>query len=147
MSSLRSVWSASLGCFCEFKALDRVNNGTSSRLNTCRPSRGKMHPGSFRFSSALCTLAIPVLRSFGQKFLTMVAKGKRYNRLVVGLCLMAFVITAAHAQQAANSVTYRLVEGIGYRSAQSGDAYAAERCVLDVYYPENTENFPTVVWF
>src|SRR5690606_25397626 len=69
------------------------------------------------------------------------------NRLVVGLCLIAFVITAANAQQAANSVTYRLVEGIGYRSAQSGDAYAAERCVLDVYYPENTENFPTVVWF
>lgn len=25
--------------------------------------------------------------------------------------------------------------------------YARERCVLDIYYPENVENFPTVVWF
>lgn len=76
----------------------------------------------------------------------MVSERKWY-RLVVGLCLMALVITAAHAQQAADPATYRLVEGIGYRSAQSGDTYAAERCVLDVYYPENTENFLTVVWF
>lgn len=27
------------------------------------------------------------------------------------------------------------------------DEYIRERCVLDVYYPENTANFRTVVWF
>lgn len=32
-------------------------------------------------------------------------------------------------------------------SVLSSDEYMAERCVLDVYYPENMEGFPTVVWF
>lgn len=65
---------------------------------------------------------------------------------MVGLCLIAFLSTA-YAQQAANSVTYGLIENIGYRSGNGSDVYAKERCVLDVYYPENREGFPTVVWF
>jgi len=32
-------------------------------------------------------------------------------------------------------------------AVSSGDEYLAERCVLDVYYPENKEEFPTLVWF
>lgn len=32
-------------------------------------------------------------------------------------------------------------------AVSSTDEYIAERCVLDVYYPENKEGFPTVVWF
>jgi endonuclease/exonuclease/phosphatase family metal-dependent hydrolase len=40
---------------------------------------------------------------------------------------------------------YRTVEGISYRN--SDDAYSKERCVLDVYYPENKKGFATVVWF
>jgi acetyl esterase/lipase len=27
------------------------------------------------------------------------------------------------------------------------DAYAAERCVLDIYYPKNTRAFATIIWF
>ena len=27
------------------------------------------------------------------------------------------------------------------------DAYVNERCKLDLYYPEDSENFSTVVWF
>lgn len=27
------------------------------------------------------------------------------------------------------------------------DEYMQERCVLDIYYPANTKNFPTIVWF
>jgi acetyl esterase/lipase len=27
------------------------------------------------------------------------------------------------------------------------DAYIKEKCVLDVYYPKNMKNFPTIVWF
>lgn len=44
------------------------------------------------------------------------------------------------------TVTYQLEENILYRS---GDltGYMNERCRLDVYYPENLQNFPTVVWF
>ena len=70
----------------------------------------------------------------------------RKKYVVIGWCLIAFVITA-HAQQAANSITYQLVENIGYRGDGAEDAYAKERCVLDVYYPENKKDFPTVVWF
>ena len=32
-------------------------------------------------------------------------------------------------------------------SVRAADAYIAERCVLDLYYPTNTSNFATVVWF
>jgi acetyl esterase/lipase len=32
-------------------------------------------------------------------------------------------------------------------SVHAADEYVAERCVLDVYFPEFKEDFPTVVWF
>lgn len=76
----------------------------------------------------------------------MVKKRKIFYRLVAGWCLIAFLSTA-NAQQATQAITYQVVENIGYRSANDGDVYAAERCVLDVYSPENMKGFPTVVWF
>lgn len=44
---------------------------------------------------------------------------------------------------------YRMEKGIPYRSEQSttNDAYMRERCTLDLYHPENTTNFSTLVWF
>lgn len=45
----------------------------------------------------------------------------------------------------AQELTYRTVENLSYGSSK--DAYATERCKLDVYYPENTTGCPTVVWF
>jgi acetyl esterase/lipase len=32
-------------------------------------------------------------------------------------------------------------------SINHSDAYINERCVLDIYYPENAQNFATIVWF
>jgi len=32
-------------------------------------------------------------------------------------------------------------------SINQSDEYIKERCLLDIYYPENIKNFPTVVWF
>jgi len=32
-------------------------------------------------------------------------------------------------------------------SINKSDSYINERCVLDIYYPENTKGFATVVWF
>ncbi len=40
---------------------------------------------------------------------------------------------------------YNLEEGIPYHQ-QAGE-YAAERCVLDFYYPAEAKDFPTIVWF
>jgi dienelactone hydrolase len=44
--------------------------------------------------------------------------------------------------------TYSLTENISYRmeDEEKQDEYIAERCKLDIYYPENTKDFATVVW-
>jgi len=44
---------------------------------------------------------------------------------------------------------YHLEENIPYYTAveNTNDTYKAERCVLDLYYPINQSNFPTIVWF
>lgn len=44
---------------------------------------------------------------------------------------------------------YKILENIPYRTQeeQNNDAYIAERCKLDLYYPTNKKNFITVVWF
>ena len=65
--------------------------------------------------------------------------------LLAAVCLVAF-LSPVHAQQKAG-LTYQLVENIHYRGENNNDPYIAERCVLDLYYPENTKNYPTVVWF
>ncbi len=44
---------------------------------------------------------------------------------------------------------YVLEENISYQSEslQNSDAYIKERCKLDVYYPKDTINVATIVWF
>lgn len=44
-------------------------------------------------------------------------------------------------------VTYRTERDIDYYEGQAPDAYAGERCRLDLYIPENKADFATVVWF
>ena len=44
---------------------------------------------------------------------------------------------------AAQDQDYKIVRDISY--TQSKDPYAVERCKLDLYYPENAKDFPTVV--
>ena len=68
------------------------------------------------------------------------------NYLILGWSLILLVFTA-YGQQNGQPDTYQLMENVSYREDGATDAYAAERCVLDVYYPENTTGFPTVVWF
>ncbi|MCR6506141.1 alpha/beta hydrolase [Bacteroides muris (ex Fokt et al. 2023)] len=45
----------------------------------------------------------------------------------------------------AQKISYRELRDIPYSSSK--DNYAQERCKLDIYYPENKKNCPTVVWF
>ncbi|MFA9389818.1 MAG: alpha/beta hydrolase [Prolixibacteraceae bacterium] len=49
----------------------------------------------------------------------------------------------------AQDLQYKVIENIHYYtdSVNDTDAYINERCVLDIYYPEKTGNYPTVVWF
>jgi acetyl esterase/lipase len=66
---------------------------------------------------------------------------KRYLlfTLVLGL---GFLLLAQEAD-------YTIQQNLSYysESISSSDAYIAERCVLDLYYPEGKKEFPTVVWF
>lgn len=62
---------------------------------------------------------------------------KKVRLLFVFLLAVNFVFS--------QSGNYRQLNDIPYRS--SGDSYSNERCKVDVYYPENVKDYPTVVWF
>ncbi len=49
----------------------------------------------------------------------------------------------------AQAVRYTLSEDLPYypEAARQADPYIGERCLLDLYYPAETEGFATVVWF
>jgi acetyl esterase/lipase len=49
----------------------------------------------------------------------------------------------------AQNKEYILKQNISYYESPSNkpDEYQTEKCVLDIYYPKNVNNFPTVVWF
>jgi acetyl esterase/lipase len=69
------------------------------------------------------------------------------KRLVIGLfCILVAALSmnsnSVHAQ--GDSVTYKCDTGIFYYNTV---IKGFERCRLDVYYPTNTKNFKTVVWF
>jgi pimeloyl-ACP methyl ester carboxylesterase len=66
---------------------------------------------------------------------------KKYPLLV---CLL-FAALTVFGQNAA----YATLSDVAYYpdTMRAKDAYIAQRCVLDIYYPTNKKNFPTVVWF
>lgn len=61
------------------------------------------------------------------------------------ICLFPVFVAMAQAQE---PLRYKHIKNISYRPLQQGqDAYIAARCVLDIYYPDNLKNFPTVVYY
>ena len=50
---------------------------------------------------------------------------------------------------AAQEASYELKENVSYydMASQDADNYIKERCKLDVYYPKDTTNVSTIVWF
>lgn len=65
------------------------------------------------------------------------------KRIVV--LLLSLTLTQAAFSQAAPQTAYTTEKDIPYH-AEAGE-YAAERCVLDFYYPTDIKDFPTLVWF
>jgi acetyl esterase/lipase len=61
--------------------------------------------------------------------------------ILTGLSLQSFIIAG---QQ--KTLHYKTIANIPYYSETQSD-YMKERCVLDLYYPENTSGYTTVVWF
>lgn len=66
------------------------------------------------------------------------------NRFLI-IILLALGSLVTSAQQA----TYSTKDNINYYpvSDQMADEYIKERCVLDLYHPDEGKGFPTVVWF
>ncbi len=60
------------------------------------------------------------------------------------ILVFTFFSTSAQPQ---NETIYKIINGISYRSGVNLDTYQEERCKLDIYYPANTDNYTTVVWF
>jgi len=62
--------------------------------------------------------------------------------------LLLFILLTFNLQSLiAQEITYSLVKNISYINESDNSEYVNERCKLDLYYPENTRNFVTVVWF
>ena len=60
----------------------------------------------------------------------------------VTLLLLLFCMLTLHAQE-----VYKTVKDLPYIAKSETDAYRKERCKLDVYYPVDKKDFPTIVWF
>lgn len=62
------------------------------------------------------------------------------------IVVLIFVNSQLVAQE---SQKYSIVENISYRTAveDKPDEYITGRCKLDIYYPADTKDFTTVVWF
>jgi acetyl esterase/lipase len=63
--------------------------------------------------------------------------------------LFFFLLLLASPLLRAQEAAYTTVAGIPYytEAARAQNAYIAQRCVLDIYYPTDTKDFLTVVWF
>lgn len=75
-------------------------------------------------------------------YITM--KMRRNFYVTTFLCLL--LITGCLKGQEKN-IRYRTIENVPYRTGTGLTDYMKERCVLDIYYPENVKDYATVVWF
>jgi len=68
-------------------------------------------------------------------------------RVLIFLILLIPLILPVSAQNA--GLSYVTKNNIQYRAEVENqeDVYINDRCRLDIYYPENTKDFTTVVWF
>ena len=66
------------------------------------------------------------------------------KKILFTILTFAFVLTLS-----AQNISYELAQNIHYYndSINKDDAYINERCILDIYYPENIKDFATIVWF
>ena len=69
-----------------------------------------------------------------------------FNMKKIALTFCLFIIALSSFAQ---KTEYETKTNIQYYSAATNksDSYIYERCVLDIYYPKNTKNFATIVWF
>lgn len=70
------------------------------------------------------------------------------HRLIIILFFYSLTHFVAYGQDEGQSVTYNTLENLSYYpELNESESYMRERCVLDLYYPEESPGFATVVWF
>lgn len=57
-----------------------------------------------------------------------------------------FILVLLACSIALHAQNYRWEKSVAYRTEYKND-YMKQKCVLDVYYPTDKKDFPTVVWF
>lgn len=75
----------------------------------------------------------------------MIKPKKIYVTQIILSLLLIIWTSYAYSQE----IKYKLDSNVSYysESIQGINTYQDERCVLDLYYPENKKSFATVVWF
>ncbi len=68
---------------------------------------------------------------------------KKVWLFIAAMCLLA----ASCGRKQIEEGKYSIVEDIPYVPESETDAYRLERCRLDLYYPEDRQDFGTLVWF
>jgi acetyl esterase/lipase len=63
--------------------------------------------------------------------------------------LLAVLFVCSGYVATAQTIKYETKENIKYypESAYKNNAYKTERCILDIYYPKNSKDFATIIWF
>ena len=111
--------------------------------------RTYIHPGTWKRISVgrkYCTLCLalqPSSCTYNRIKKTQKLEIKM-RKILLSLYLIGFGIIGF-----AQETEYQTKLNIPYYSdlVNQSDEYIKERCVLDVYYPSNLKNFPTIVWF
>jgi acetyl esterase/lipase len=76
-------------------------------------------------------------------------KTTQYLKKSILVFSILFYVTQLIAQIQPDRIRYNILKDVQYRSEQEAesDEYINERCKIDIYYPENMENFTTIIWF
>lgn len=67
--------------------------------------------------------------------------------LILIICILNFTGSDAGNRTGRSDDGYVTCRDIPYISESDPDSYRKERCLLDIYYPEDKEGFATLVWF
>ncbi len=71
----------------------------------------------------------------------------KHSRSFILFLIIASSFTLGYTQNPVKKTTYKTEIDIQYRNGEELTEYMLERCKLDIYYPENTDGFSTIVWF
>lgn len=63
------------------------------------------------------------------------------------IILILILFSGYLAGQNSEAAKYAFLRDLSYVDSSEKDEYRKERCKLDIYYPENKKDYPTIVWF